>query len=72
MKQTPFRLIRGYDIIASESEQARTYYHYASDKLGSTTHIYESQPLCNYYEYNAFGNLVISEEQFKNRFKYTG
>ena len=24
------RLIRGYDITASESEQARTYYHYVS------------------------------------------
>ena len=53
-------LIRGYDITASESEQARTYYHYVSDELGS------------YYEYHAFGNSIASEEQVANRFKYTG
>ena len=53
------RLIRGYDITASESKQARTYYHYVSDELGSTTHIFEGNKLHNYYEYDAFGNLTI-------------
>ena len=66
------RLIRGYDITASESEQARTYYHYVSDELGSTTHIFEGNKLCNSYEYDAFGNSIASEEQVANRFKYTG
>ena len=35
------RLIRGSELIArsSDSESARTYYHYASDEMGSTTHI---------------------------------
>lgn len=66
------RLIRGYDITASESEQARTYYHYVSDELGSTTHIFAGQELRNYYEYDAFGNLTTCEEQVANRFKYTG
>ena len=66
------RLIRGYDITASESEQARTYYHYVSDELGSTTHIFEGKECRNYYEYDAFGKTVVSEEEVGNRFKYTG
>ena len=66
------RLIRGYDITASESEKARTYYHYVSDEQGSTTHIFEEQEVKNYYEYDAFGNLTICEEKVHNRFKYTG
>ena len=35
------RLIRGSELIArsGDSESARTYYHYASDEMGSTTHI---------------------------------
>ena len=53
------RLIRGYDLTDSESEQARNYYHYVSDELGSTTHIFEGNKLHNYYEYDAFGNLTI-------------
>ena len=66
------RLIRGYDITASESQQARTYYHYVSDEQGSTTHIFEEQEIRNYYEYDAFGNLATCEEMIHNRFKYTG
>ena len=33
------RYIRGYDLIASDAESARTYYHYASDEMSSITHI---------------------------------
>lgn len=33
------RYIRGYDLIASGADSARTYYHYASDELGSITHV---------------------------------
>ena len=29
------RYIRGYDLVSSDSESARTYYHYAYDELGS-------------------------------------
>ena len=29
------RYIRGYELISSDSEAAKTYYHYASDELGS-------------------------------------
>ena len=66
------RLIRGYDLTDSESEQARNYYHYVSDELGSTTHIFEGKECRNYYEYDAFGKTVVSEEEVGNRFKYTG
>ena len=35
------RLIRASELIAANSsaDSARTYYHYASDEMGSTTHI---------------------------------
>ena len=33
------RYIRGLGLVSSDSEEARTYYHYASDELGSITHI---------------------------------
>ena len=33
------RFIRGYDLIASDAESARTYYHYASDEMSSITHV---------------------------------
>lgn len=33
------RYIRGLGLISSDNEQARTYYHYASDELGSITHV---------------------------------
>ena len=33
------RHIRGYELIASDVERARTYYHYASDEMGSITHV---------------------------------
>ena len=37
------RLIRGYDLTASEADHARTYYHYASDEMGSITHVVTGQ-----------------------------
>ena len=52
------RYIRGYDLVASDSECARTYYHYASDEQGSITHVLGEDEngeydLKNYYEVNA-------------------
>ena len=49
------RYIRGYELVSSDSEKARTYYHYVSDELGSITHVLgEDGQICNQYEYNAF------------------
>ncbi|MBD5465856.1 MAG: hypothetical protein HDR22_08580 [Lachnospiraceae bacterium] len=37
------RYIRGLGIISSDSESARTYYHYVSDEQGSITHILKGE-----------------------------
>ena len=67
------RLIRGYDLIASDAQSARTYYHYASDELGSTTHIVDEKgKVLNRYAYDAFGNITEQEEAVPNRFKFNG
>ena len=67
------RYIRGYDLVSSDSESARTYYHYACDELGSITHITdEAGNILNRYEYDAFGNFTLKEETIENRFAFTG
>lgn len=69
------RLIRGTELIAANSsaDSARTYYHYASDEMGSTTHIVdEAGAVKNRYEYDAWGNITAQEEAVPNRFKFTG
>ena len=78
------RYIRGLGLISSDSEKAKTYYHYVSDEQGSITHVINGedkesgelpqedvQPqVLNHYD--AFGNTVSCEEQVHNRFRYTG
>ena len=69
------RLIRGSELIArsSDSESARTYYHYASDEMGSTTHIVdENGNVKNRYAYDAWGKITAKEEAVPNRFTYYG
>ena len=69
------RLIRGSELIArsGDSESARTYYHYASDEMGSTTHIVdESGNVQNRYAYDAWGKIEVKEEAVPNRFTYYG
>ena len=69
------RLIRGSELIArsSDSESARTYYHYASDEMGSTTHIVnENGNVQNRYAYDAWGRITVREEAVPNRFTYYG
>ena len=67
------RYIRTHELLASDAESARTYYHYASDEMGSITHVTDEEGnLLNLYEYDAWGNLTAEEEQVSNRFKYTG
>lgn len=69
------RFLRGYDLVASDSESARTYYHYASDEQGSITHVLGEDEtgeysLKNYYEYGAFGDFREQYEEVENRFGY--
>ena len=52
------RYIRGLGIISSDSEEAKTYYHYVSDEQGSITHVLsEDAEILNHYSYDA-GNLA--------------
>ncbi len=72
-EQNVIRLIRGSELIArsSDSESARTYYHYASDEMGSTTHIVdENGNVQNRYAYDAWGKIEVKEEAVLNRFTY--
>ena len=69
------RLIRGSALIArtTDAECARTYYHYASDEMGSITHLTDADgKVLNRYGYDAWGVSVVCEEQVENRFRYTG
>ena len=79
------RLIRGTELLASDADHARTYYHYVSDELGSVTHVVTGQErdsadgaevpegsVLNRYEYDAWGNLALCEETVPNRFLYAG
>ena len=80
------RYIRRLGLISSDSEKAKTYYHYVSDEQGSITHVINGEEkesgelpqedvqsrVLNYYEYDAFGNTIRCEEQVHKRFRYTG
>ncbi|SHL81060.1 RHS repeat-associated core domain-containing protein, partial [Anaerocolumna jejuensis DSM 15929] len=45
---------------------------YASDELGSITHVTEGEEVLNRYEYDAWGNVTESQEKVENRFKFNG
>ena len=67
------RYIRGHELLASDSERARTYYHYACDELGSITDITDCDgTVLNHYAYDAFGNRTMEEETVENRFGFAG
>ena len=67
------RYIRGLGIISSDSEEAKTYYHYVSDEQGSITHVLsEDAEILNHYSYDAFGNIIEKMEKVENRFCYNG
>ena len=80
------RYIRGLGLISSDSEKAKTYYHYVSDEQGSITHVINGEEkesgelpqedvqsrVLNHYEYDAFGNTIRCEEFGHIRFHYTG
>ncbi|MDE6357657.1 MAG: RHS repeat-associated core domain-containing protein [Eubacteriales bacterium] len=48
------------------------YYQYATDEMGSITHIVDDKEILNYYEYDAWVNIVEQKETVKNRFKFNG
>ena len=56
------RYIRSSELIARNTDAARTYYHYVSDEMGSTTHIVDEDGIVfNHYDYDAWGNLTAQE-----------
>ena len=78
------RYIRGLGLISSDSENAKTYYHYVCDEQGSVSHIIRGEDkengsavqdkdqdrVLNHYEYDVFGNTISCEERVANRFRY--
>ena len=66
------RYIRTNELLASDAESARTYYHYASDEIGNITHVVNDTNVINHYEYDVWGNLTVCEETIENRIKYNG
>ena len=56
------RLIRSYDLWASEAEPEKTWYHYASDEQGSTIFITDNNKICNKYDYDAWGNSPLAKK----------
>ena len=71
--RTITRYIRGLGIISSDSEEAKTYYHYVSDEQRSITHVLsEDAEILNNYSYDAFGNIIQKTEKVENRFCYNG
>ena len=73
-QEDKIRYIRTSVLLASDAESARTYYHYASDEMGSITHVTDSEnkEILNHYEYDAWGNLTVCEEKVQNRFRFNG
>ncbi len=69
-QEEKIRYIRAGELLASVAESARTYYHYASDEMGSITHVTAGNEILNRYEYDAWGNTVLCEEQVANRFRF--
>ena len=64
--------IRESELLFSSAEHARTYYHYASDEMGSITHITDGDRILNTYEYDVWGEVVSEREEVDNRFKFNG
>ncbi|SDL50114.1 RHS repeat-associated core domain-containing protein [Dendrosporobacter quercicolus] len=66
------RLIRSFELWASECMQEKTWYHYASDEQRSILFIADETEVKNRYQYDAWGNTVVCEEEVENRYRYTG
>ena len=52
-KEEQIRYIRTHELLSSDAECARTYYHYAADEMGSVTHVTTGNEILNRYEYDA-------------------
>ena len=67
------RLVRGYDLTASDADHARTYYHYASDEMGSVTHVVTGQgreTAADRQGNESTTSIEIPEGSILNRYEY--
>lgn len=71
-QEEQIRYIRTHELLASDAECARTYYHYVADEMGSVTYVTTGNDVLNHYEYDAWGNLTLEEERIPNRFRFNG
>ena len=67
------RYIPGYGVAAGWNREKSGYHYYHLDEQNSTAYITGSSgEIKNRYEYDAFGVLQNSREEFHNRILYTG
>lgn len=64
------RYIRGDRILASDSEHARTYYHYVGDELGSIIHVIQGEEGYFDKEESESQERIQSEDRILNRYAY--
>ena len=62
------RYIRGLGLISSDSEKAKTYYHYVSDEQGSITHVTEGENKDN--SIAASSDNQTAEHEILNHYTY--
>lgn len=62
------RYIRGLGLVSSDSEKAKTYYHYVSDEQGSITHVTEGENKDN--SIAASSDNQTAEHEILNHYTY--
>ena len=71
-QEEQIRYIRTHELLASDAECARTYYHYAADEMGSITHVIDGECVLNHYTYDTWGVPTVCKETVENRFRFNG
>ena len=71
-REQKIRYIRTHELVASDAKNARTYYHYAADEMGSITHVIDGECVLNHYTYDAWGVPTVCKETVENRFRFNG
>ena len=71
-REQKIRYIRTHELVASDAKNARTYYHYAADEMGSITHVIDGECVLNHYTYDTWGVPTVCKETVENRFRFNG
>jgi len=64
--------IRGYELLAQKDNEGNTYFYLNNSHGDVTALVNEAGAVVNWYQYDAFGNVVEEHEKVHNRFKYAG